>query len=792
MIRNYIIIAFRYLIKNKGYSFLNIGGLAIGMAVSMLIGLWVWNEVSYNKTHNNYNRVAQLWQFVTFETEKVSYNSLPIPLAEELRRNYPDFESVSLSTYTRETILANGDKKFSKTGQYVEPDFIDIMSVKIVAGSANGLKELNSILLSQSLAITLFGDESPVNKLLTLNNKETVKITAVYEDFPSNSSFNEVFFLAPWPLFVSLNPNAKNAVQEWDENSYQIFVKLTDQAQARDVSAKIKDIRMKRENPPPYKPEFFLHPMPKWHLYGDFQNGINTGGLIYFVKLFGMVGIAVLLLACINFMNLSTARSAKRAKEVGIRKTLGSVRRQLVLQFLSESFLMVALAFIISVGFVLLSLPFFNEIAGTSIRFLWLNPLFWIICLGFCLLTSLVSGSYPALYLSSFQPLKVLKGTFKAGRLAATPRKALVIFQFTVSIALVIGIITVYRQIQYAKDRPTGYSQNGLIEVIMNTPELYTHHASIKNDLLSSGAVADFSQSSGSVTDDYGGVTNVYWPGKSPEMHPLLMANRISHEYGRTIGWQVVNGRDFSAQYATDSSAVVLNQAALKLMGLKEPVGTSIRFNNKDYQIIGIVENMIKSNPFEPVAPSFFIINDGSAVNMINIRLAPQLSIREALRKVERVFARYNPSVPFDFKFVDEIYARKFSHEERIGKLSGFFAILAVFISCLGLFGLAAYVAEQRTKEIGIRKVLGATVAQLWMMLSKDFLLLVLVSCMIASPLAFYFLNDWLQNYTYRIQMGADVFILALGIAIVLTLLTVSFQAIKAALMNPVKSLRNE
>jgi len=791
MFKNYFKIAIRSLKKNKIHSFINIAGLSIGMAVAMLIGLWVRDELSFNKYHKNYDRIAQVWQFVTFNTEKVSYNSLPIPLAEELRNKYPDFNLVSLSTYSRDVILTTGDKKFSRTGIYAEPDFTEMMTLKMLAGTRHGLKDIHSILLSESMAKTLFGAEDPINQIIRMDNKVDVKVTGVYEDFPGNSSFSDVFFLVPWQLFTTVNSNAKNALLEWDENSYQIFVQLKEGADFNKVSSIIKDIRMKREDPPAYKPEFFLHPMSRWHLYADFKNGVNEGGLIRLVWLFGITGIFVLLLACINFMNLSTARSEKRAKEVGIRKTIGSVRSQLVFQFFSESLFVSFIALLSCLFIVQLSLPFFNELADKKITIPWLNPFFWLMALGFSLLTGLIAGSYPALYLSSFRPVKVLKGTFRAGRFASLPRKLLVVFQFTVSVALIIGTIIVFRQINYAKDRPTGYSRDGLIEVSMNTPELYGHYEALRADLFNTGAVYDASESAGSVTNDYGGTTDVSWEGKTADMHPLLMSNKVTHDYGNTVGWKILEGRDFSKKFSTDTAAMILNKSAMQMMGFKNPLVEIVKLHGREYRVIGIVSDMIKDSPFNPVKPSIFTI-DYDAVNVINIRTSPRFSTGEALGKIETVFGKYNPSAPFEYKFVDEKYAAKFSTEKRIGKLAGFFATLAIFISCLGLFGLASFVAEQRTKEIGVRKVLGATVLNVWRLLSKDFVLLVFISLLIASPVAYYFMHNWLQNYQYRTTISWWVFAsTGLG-ALLITLITVSFQAIKAAIANPVRSLRSE
>ncbi|WP_435357057.1 ABC transporter permease [Emticicia sp. SJ17W-69] len=791
MIRNYLKIAFRNLVKNKVYSFINIGGLAVGMSVAMLIGLWVYDELSFDKDNENYDRVAQVWQNVKFDVDVASYSSLPIPLAEELRSKYPDFEAVSLSSNNYAHILATKDEKFSKEGSFVEPYFAEMMSLKMLAGTREGLKELNSIMLSESLAKVFFGSESPINQVIKIDNKVSVKVTGVYADFPNNSTFKNVQFLSPWNLYGDIENNAKVTKDEWDANSYLIFAQLKKGVDINSASRKIKDIRMRRENPPAYKPAFFLHPMSKWHLYADFENGVNIGGTITYVWLFGIVGLFVLLLACINFMNLSTARSEKRAKEVGIRKAIGSIRGQLISQFLSESLLVVLLAFVFCLLFVHLFLPFFNEVSDKNMAILWSNSWFWLIGLGISILTGLVAGSYPALYLSSFQPVKVLKGTFRLGRFASIPRKALVVVQFTVSVTLIIGTIVVYRQIEFAKERPVGYNQNGLIEVKIDTPELYEHYEVLRNELFKTGAIAEISESSFPITQQGGGVTNVSWRGKSPEFRPLLAKNDVTYEFGKTVGWQIKQGRDFSKAFSSDSSAIILNEAALKLMGLQNPLDEFVKFGNKAYKIIGIVKDIVRESPFSPVTPSFFMLTKNN-VSVINIKLNPQLSSSESLARMEVVFKKLNPSSPFIYSFVNKEYAQKFGLEERISKLATFFAILAIFISCLGLFGLASFVAEQRTKEIGIRKVLGATVSNLWALLSKDFVVLVLISLLIASPIAYYFMNSWIQNYTYRTDISWWIFVVAGFGALLITLLTVSFQAIKAALMNPVKSLKSE
>ncbi|GAB3525086.1 ABC transporter permease [Emticicia fontis] len=791
MISNYFKVAFRNLLKYKGYSFINIFGLAAGMAVTMLIGLWVYDEVSYDKYFKNYDRIGHIYQFVKFDAEKSTYDVMPIPLAEELKRKYPDFEAVSLSTYDYPILLASGEKKLMKRGNYVEPSFLDIFSVKMVSGNKDGLKDVNSILISESLAEDLFGMGNPLDKVIKIDNKASVKVAGVYENFPHNTFFKNVLFLAPWSLYESISDNVKKDKDQWDSNSYQIYVQLKQGMDFDKVSAKIKDIRVNRADPPGYRPEFFVHRMSKWHLYSDFKDGVNTGGLIEFVWLFGIIGAFVLLLACINFMNLSTARSERRAKEVGIRKAVGSVRMQLVMQFFSESFLVVLFAFILSILIVQLVLPLFNQVADKQVGILWLNPFFWLSGLGFSLLTGLIAGSYPAFYLSSFQAVKVLKGTFRMGRFAAVPRKILVVLQFTVSVTLIIGTVIVFRQIQYTKNRTLGYNINKLIEVNMNTPELRKNFKVLKTDLMNSGAVYEVGVSSGSITGQSGGTTNIFWKGKSPEGKPLLMSNMVSYEYGKTIGWNVVQGRDFSRAFGTDSSAMIINETALKLMGFKNPLNELVTSLGKEYRVIGVIKDMVKESPFRPVNPSFFVVNS-QGINTISVKLAPEMGTSEALSKIETIFRRHNPDSPFEYSFVDELYGKKFGDIERIGKLALSFTVLAVLISCLGLFGLASFVAEQRTKEIGVRKVLGASVAHLWALLSKDFVVLVIISLFIASPIAYYFMSQWALRYEYRAGLSWWIFAAAGAGALLITLLTVSFQAIKAALLNPVKSLKSE
>jgi ABC-type antimicrobial peptide transport system permease subunit len=507
--------------------------------------------------------------------------------------------------------------------------------------------------------------------------------------------------------------------------------------------------------------------------------------------LFGIIGFFVLLLACINFMNLSTARSEKKAKETGIRKAIGSLRSQLIGQYLSESVLVVFLAFILTIVLVWLTIPYFNHIAGKQVSMPWGSPSFWLFTLGFTFFTGLLSGSYPAFYLSGFKPIKVLNGTFKVGRFAAVPRKILVVVQFTVSIILIIGTIVIFRQIQFARNRPVGYTREGLITIEMNTPQIYGHYEVLRNELIQTGAVENMAESSNATTQIYAYNTGFEWEGKAPGFNPTFANVFVSIDFGKTIGWKIIEGRDFSRSYPTDSGAFILNESAVKLSGIKNPIGKTIHWFGKDHIVTGVVKDMIMESPYQQTIATVFQMKP-DWVKYITVRVNPQMPMREALNKIEAIFKKYNPGSPFEYKFIDDEYSRKFSDEQRVGSLATTFAVLAIFISCLGLFGMASFIAEQRVKEIGVRKVLGATVFNLWQLLSKEFVVLVVISLLIAAPVAYYFMHNWLQNYQYRTEIAWWIFVLtALG-AITITLATVSYQSIKAALANPVKSLRTE
>ncbi|MEQ9438734.1 MAG: ABC transporter permease [Cyclobacteriaceae bacterium] len=792
MFQNYFKIGWRNLFKKKGYSFINISGLAIGMAVAIMIGLWVYDELSFNTYHENYDRIAWVMQNQTFSGTGIqTNNNEPLQLAPELRENYGTyFEHVTMATFLQWRTLRQGEKVLTKTGYFMEPSAPEMLTLHMLSGTRNGLNDPHSVLISQSTAQALFDDQDPIGEVIQISEQFEVKVTGVYEDIPSNSTFAGMQFLAPWELNESSLPDWLG----WGNNWFQTIVQIAEHTDMSQASAAIKDAKKKRvteDEGAEYNPQLFLHPLSRLHLYSEFEGGVSVGGRIQYVWMFGIIGLFVLLLACINFMNLSTARSEKRAKEIGVRKAIGSLRRQLVHQFFTESILIAALAFVVALLLVQLSLSSFNEVADKEIGVPWLNPWFWLLGIGFMLLTGLLAGSYPALYLSSLGAVRVLKGTFKAGRMASLPRKVLVTVQFAVSVSLIIGTLVVFQQIQHVKNRPIGYNMNRLLTVSLSSA-VNEHYDVFRNDLLQTGVVEEVAKSESPITDSYITNSGLTWQGKDPGMQEEFVSMRVSHEFGKTIDWNIIEGRDFSRDFASDSMAFVINESAVEYMGLKNPIGEQVDWGSSGtYTIIGVVEDMITQSPYAPVKQMFFFINEDRS-SMANIKIKPDVSMPEALATIEQVYQQHDPLEPFNYSFVDEQYAKKFGNEVRIGTLAGFFASLAIFISCLGLFGLASYTAEQRTKEIGIRKVLGASITNLWQLLSKDFLGLILLACVMAIPLAYYFARDWLQNYDYRTDLHWWIFALAGLGALMVTIITVSYQAIKAAQLNPVKSLRSE
>lgn len=790
MFINFLRTAWRSLLRHKSNTLINIAGLVIGMSVALLIGLWIWNELSFDHYHERYKRIAQAMDVQTFNGNISTSEAIAIPLADAIRTRYPnDFKHVVLAFPNYTHSLAVGDKRISASGTWTDPELPEMLTFKMISGERNALKDASSALISQSLATALFDNEDAMNKTFTMDNSVVLKVGGVFEDLPENTSFHNTTIFLPWNKALSVLPWLKENTDLWDTRFWKLFVELNEGVDLDKVNAKIRNVAkpfIKEGNE-----EIFLHPMSKWHLYNDFREGKAYGGRLKLVGLFAIIGVSILVLACINFMNLTTARSSIRAKEVGIRKAMGSTRWQLMGQFFGEAIFVSIIAFVIAIGIAQLSLPFFNEIAHKQVSIPYASPAFWGLILLVSLVTGLFAGSYPSFYLSAFQPIKVLKGSFAAGAGSALPRKILLVIQFTVSIVLMIGTIIVYRQIQHARDRPTGYQRDGLLTVNMNTPELNNApYNRLRDELIQTGVVSDIAESSFTTTETIRLDNDFSWKGKDPNLKALIGSVGITHDYGKTVGWELKEGRDFSRDYPSDSTKIIINEATSRLTGMQHPIGESIRFGGSDRMIIGVVKDMITQSPYTHPEPTIFYMTYKEN-NILFIKLRPTGSLHNAIARIEPVFKRFN-SGAFEYQFVDEEYARKFDNEVQIGKLAMVFTVLAIFISCLGLFGLASFTAEQRRKEIGVRKVLGASVFNLWGMLLKDFVVLIILSLLIASPVVYLIMYNWLQNYEYRATISWWIF-LATGIGtLAITVATVSYQSIKAATANPKESLKDQ
>jgi ABC-type lipoprotein release transport system permease subunit len=809
MLSTYLKTAWRNIVRSRLYSVLNLLGLATGMAVALLIGLWVHYQLSYDRFVPGYEQAYQV-RF-NYSDNGVIRNQAEVclPLGDALKKDIPEVAHVAPAFDIGQQVMVVKDKRIYGDVQYVGEEFLQVFPLPLMGGDpATALKGPSpSVVITESMARSLFGKEDALNKIVRFGS-DPLKVTAVVRDMPRNSSFH-FDVLLPFGDFAQ-DPGIKQALTNWNDAYFQLYVSLRPGTDAARAKAKARQL-VRQYAPQSYTTfhrEAMFFPLKDWHLYTDFKDGQPHGGLIDYVRMFSIVGILVLLIACINFMNLSTARSERRAREVGVRKVMGSLRGQLILQFLVESLLMTVLAFLLSIALVQAVLPAFDALTGDAIRVPYESGYFWLILLSLVLATGLLAGSRPAFYLSSFQPVKVLKGdltrsrtypsmlgyvrNLRSLRLPWLSRKALVVLQFTCSIALIISAIIVYQQIQYAKDRPRGYDPNRLIISRAHSDAF----AAFKQEVMESGVVSNLTRSANPQTDPNEQLTIDNWPGRLPNEPLSLAVNAVGDsDYFRTLGIGFVMGDNFKGVEGADSSSAIINETAVRRMRLKHPLNQYLdcSFHGAAHRlrIVGVVKDALTQNPFAAAEPSMVLFQPSWSWQY-TMRLAPTVSMSMALAKLKTISEKYAPDYPFAYSFVDETYASKFATEMLIGRLAGIFAALAIFISCLGLFGLAAYTAEQRTREIGIRKVLGASVSQVLLLLSGDFILLVGISCAIAVPVAYYFLHQWLAGYYYRITISPLVFVVAAVLALVITAITVGFQSVRSAMKNPVTALRSE
>jgi ABC-type antimicrobial peptide transport system permease subunit len=785
MITSYIRVAWRNLKQHRMLSTINITGLALGMAFALLIGMWVQFERSYDTFHVNGARIGMFMKNTQFNDRKNTQQSSPIPIYDLMLHDYPEVERATRINLAEKLSVVHGNNKVLKSGMYADPAFLHMFSFPLVAGNINtALNDVNGVIISASQAKALFGNSPAIGQLVKIDNSE-LQVTAVMADIPANSSW-QFDLLLPFSLLEKNYPFVKEARTNWGINFAMNVVELKPGVDMQAFSQKVSGLI--NQHVPEHNNQFLmLQPFTRMHLYNEFRDWKAAGGRISYVNLFTMIGLFVLLIACINFMNLSTARSEKRAKEVGIRKAVGSGRSQLIAQFLSESVLTALISFVFAIVIVLILLPFLNQVGVAHVN---LNGRILVYAWLVCLATGLLAGSYPAWYLSSFVPVKVLKGSVHTGRNPVTLRRILVVFQFTISIALIICTVIVFQQVKHAQTRSMGYNPDNLLSVTANDA-LNKNYTALKQALLNTGHFTSVTRTSQPMTSNYNKWSDFGWTGKDPGAEVAMDVIMSDWDYEATTGLQFIAGRAFDSGRPADSNAVILNEAALKTIGYTDPIGKTITSGQRTLTIIGIVKNLVLYNPYQTTYPLAIIFETYPANNIL-LRLKPGLAMTNVLGTTQSIFEKYNADMPFEYTFTDQDYARKFNLENQVGRLAAAFALLAILISCMGLFGLAMFMAERRTKEIGIRKVLGAGIPQLWLLLSKDFIWLVAIAAVLASPFAFYFMREWLQHYEYRISISWEIFVGAGLVACVVTMLTVSSQAVKAALVNPVKSLKTE
>jgi putative ABC transport system permease protein len=782
-------IALRNLWKNKGFSLINIGGLAIGLASCMILLIYVAYEWSYDKQYTNNDKTYVVYQNSVANGKTFSWAWTPNVMAREVQEKITGVKYASRSSYPNPKLITVGEKKISSKAVFTEPSFIKIFDYKFIKGSPEQvLKDINTIVLTKSFAEKLFGNEDPINKTVKLENQDVLKVSAVIEDVSDNSS---IIFdcLMPWALFEKRESWVRDP--NWGNNMCLTVVQLEDNKYFTKSNAEMLGIY--KRNQKGNTAEAFLHPLTKWHLYSDFENGKSIGGKIDQLKIFLLLAFCILLIACVNFMNLSTARSEGRAKEVGVRKAIGSSRKSLINQFLLESMMITFIATALAFMLIEISLPYFNGLLNIDLAIDYQNSEFWIVLLTLMTFTGLIAGSYPALYLSSFEPIKVLKGLKIKTDSSVSVRKILVVGQFVFAACLIICTAVIYQQLNYIKNKPIGYDQANLVQIAIQGKMADDKKLELlKTQLLASGATAQVTFFSSDLTEGGNNTTDVYWEGKTPGESILFNNRGIGSDFIKTIGTELVGGREFLTNSLNDSNKVMLNESAVKMMKLKNPVGARIKFWDNDRVVVGVIKDFVVESAYQKVAPMIFFPSATWGASVVIARLNPNQNISSSLAKLDEVVKGIEPNYPVNRKFVNESFEIKFQNEKLLGILSNWFGGFAIFISCLGLLGLALFMAEQRKKEISIRKVLGASTSNILTLLNKDFIKLVAIANLIAFPLAYIIINKWLSAFEYRITISFFPFALAIIISIIIAVLTVSIQSIKVAKANPIDALKYE
>ena len=790
MFKNYFKTAFRSLRKNKTYSFLNIFGLAVGITCAALIFLWVEDELTFNHNFVRRNYLYHVMQNEKSDAGISTNGSTPGPLAAALKADIPGIVNSGRLSWAMDELAIFGDKSIKENGMYADPTVLSMYTLPFIYGSpGTALKDPNAVVISETMAKKFFGNTNPVGKMIKMNAKAAYSVdglytvTGVFKDLPANCYYH-FQWLSPYTTWEDANTWLK----PWSNNLTETIVELSSTASPSTINKQLANYVSTKVTGSTN--QCFLFSMNDWHLRSNFVNGVQDGGNIKYVRLFSTIAVIILLIACINFMNLSTARSEKRAKEVGVLKVMGADKKRLIGKFIGESLLMSFIAVLLAIGLLYALLPYYNQLVQKQLSIDLSNPLHSGGLLSIGIIAGLVAGSYPAFYLSSFNPVKVLKGIrLKSSGAVIFIRKGLVVTQFTASVILIISTIIVYRQVEHIKDRDLGYNKNNLIYMDLQG-NMKDHFSEIKNSLIATGYVENAAISLHDALHVYSYGDGFSWQGKSPNAKLPIHSNVVSSEYLSTMHMQLMDGRDFYPGNI-DTNRVIINESMASLMGKQGKIGSTITAGDFKLTIVGVINDFIYNDVYGKGAP-LVLINGGYSATVMAVRFKPDVNLSRALENTGEVMKRANPGFPFEYRFADKDFDEMFSSETLIGKLAGVFAMLAIFISCLGLFGLAAYTAERRTKEIGIRKVLGASVTGLTGLLAKEFLQLVTISCVIAFPLAWWFMNNWLRDYAYRTTIQWWMFALAGLSALFIALVTVSFQSIKAALTNPVKNLRSE
>jgi ABC-type antimicrobial peptide transport system permease subunit len=786
MLKNYLKIAWRNIQRSKGYAFINIAGLGIGMAASILILIWVQFELSIDRFHEKSDRIHAVWRNAEMQGETTTYDYTPAPFAPTLKEQYPEVEAVARITEWDQQLLTVGENNFYEETTFTEPGFFKMFSFEALEGDpVAALADPGSIVLTESVAQKLFGDESAMGKIVTVEKQLDFEVNAVVKDLPENTGF-------PFTAFLSFKKLEQMGWADdfWGNNSYRTFVLLTEGTSLEDFNAKIKDFTVRHSDSE--KVSDFLFPIKDLHLYSKFENGQSVGGKIELIRMFGVISIIVLFIAGINFVNLSTAQSDKRAKEVGIRKISGAGKGMLITQFLAESTLIALAAYLVAILLVSLSLPWFNDLIGQELQTPMTQPYFWGISAGYILLIGVLAGSYPAFLISSYRPVHALKSKLNVNRgFGIKPREVLVVFQFAVVVTLISSVWIVGDQMEFVQNRDLGINKDKLIFHPV-TENMRKNTTALRNELMALPEVVSVSYTYSPLTEIQSSTGSMDWQGKDPEFKPNISRMGTDADLLKTAGMELIVGRDIDIYtYPADSLSAIINEKTVEVMGFDDPIGQVIKDDEYEFTVVGVVKDFIMDSPFDDAIP-IVIIGPKRNLTFIHIRFDETENLENSLAEVGNVFGKFNPDEPFEYRFVDQEHAKKFQSQKRTAKLTSIFTGLAIVISCMGLFGLAAFIAERREKEISVRKVLGASVASLVQLISSEFTRLIIISILIGIPVTLYFMSDWLDTFAYRTDLNWSIFVWTGGLTLLIALLTVSSQAIRASLVNPATTLKSE